>query len=116
MRMNDYGHKGYPDMSYHGESAWLSGFYQEKSAFGTMYCGSYVTKEDESNDDFIYVGYNFHTGMSHLALPKLPAKKKWYLVMDTSDISTPFLEKEVCVENQQLLAVKAQSTVVLIGK
>ena len=116
MHMNDYGHNGYPDLSYHGESAWLSGFYQEKSAFGTMYCGGYATKADGSKDDFIYVGYNFHTGMSHLALPKLPDKKKWHLVMDTSDIATPFLEKEVCVENQQLLAVKAQSTVVLIGK
>ena len=116
MRMNDYGHKGHPDLSYHGESAWLSGFYQEKSSFGTMYCGSYATKEDGSADDFIYVGYNFHTGMNHLALPKLPDKKKWYLIMDTSEAAEPFFTKEVCVENQQLLAVKAQSTVVLIGK
>lgn len=115
MRMNDYAHEGYPDMSYHGSHAWLSDFYQEKSAFGTMYCGNYAKREDGSKDDFIYVGYNFHTGMSHLALPKLPDKKKWYLVMNTAE-AVPFLEEEVCVENQQLLAVKAQSTVVLIGK
>lgn len=116
VRMNDYGRKGYPDVSYHGESAWLSGFYYEKAAYGTMYCGSYEKKEDGTTDDFIYVGYNFHSGLTHLALPKLPDKKRWYLVMDTSEGAEPFLAKEVCIENQQLLAVKAQSTVVLVGK
>lgn len=116
MHMNDYKQKGHPDLSYHGENAWMSGFYQEKAALGMMYCGSYAKKADGTNDDFIYIGYNFHTGMSHLALPKLPKKMKWYLVMDTAAGLEPFLEKESCAENQQLLAVKAQSVVILIGK
>lgn len=116
MHMNDYGHKGYPDLSYHGESAWLSGFYQENTALGIMYCGDYAKKENGENDDFIYVGYNFHTGLKHLALPKLPNKKKWYMIMNTSDTNTAFLEKEICLENQQLFEIKAQTTVILIGK
>lgn len=116
MQMNDYGHMGCPDLSYHGENAWISGFHQETSAFAAMYCGSYAKKEDGTGDDFIYVGYNFHTGISHLALPKLPNKMKWYLVMDTSQLQCPFTEKALCLDNQQLFKMKAQSTVVLIGK
>ena len=116
VRMNDYGRKGYPDVSYHGESAWLPGFYYQKAAFGTMYCGDYAKKADGSYDDFVYVGYNFHSGMTHLALPKLPGRKKWYQVMDTAEIDGAFFAEEICVENQQLLAVAAQSVVVLIGK
>lgn len=116
MHMNDYGRKGCPDLSYHGESAWLSGFYQENTAFGIMYCGDYAKKEDGTNDDYIYVGYNFHSGLNHLALPKLPDKKKWYMVMNTLNADAPFVEKEVCLENQQLFEIKAQTTVILIGK
>lgn len=116
VHMNDYGRKGYPDVSYHGESAWLPGFYYQKAAYGTMYCGDYAKKADGSKDDFVYVGYNFHSGMTHLALPKLPDKKMWHLVMDTSEGENAFLKEEVCIENQQLMAVKAQSVVVLVGK
>jgi len=116
MHMNDYGRKGCPDMSYHGASAWLSGFYQQNTAFGIMYCGDYVKKDNGENDDYIYVGYNFHSGLNHLALPKLPNKKKWYMVMNTLNAESPFLEKEVCLENQQLFEIKAQTTVILIGK
>ena len=116
MRLNDYGRKGCPDLSYHGANAWLSGFYQENTALGIMYCGDYAKKEDDTNDDYIYVGYNFHSGLNHLALPKLPDKKKWYMVMNTLNADAPFLEEEVCLENQQLYEIKAQTAVILIGK
>ena len=106
MHMNDYKHIGYPDLSYHGENAWISGFYQEKNAFGTMYCG----------DEFLYIGYHFGAGSKNLALPKLPKNKKWYLVMNTSNLEEPFLKEEICLENQQLLQINAQSTVALIAK
>lgn len=36
-------------------------------------------------DDMVYIGYNFHTGVNELALPKLAGKKKWYVVMDTAE-------------------------------
>ena len=114
--MNDYGHMGCPDLSYHGENAWISGLYQETAALGMMYCGGYAKKEDGKAEDYLYVGYNFHMGINQLALPKLPKKMKWFLVMDTSNLTSPFLERERCLENQQLFQIKAQSTVVLVGK
>lgn len=116
MQMNDYGHMGCPDLSYHGENAWISGLYQETAALGMMYCGGYAKKEDGKAEDYLYVGYNFHMGINQLALPKLPKKMKWFLVMDTSNLTSPFLERERCLENQQLFQIKAQSTVVLVGK
>ena len=81
-----------------------------------MYCGDYAKKKDGSNEDFIYVGYNYHSAVTPLALPKLPEKKQWYLVMDTSEVDGAFLAEEVCVENQHLLSLAAQSVVVLVGK
>ena len=36
--------------------------------------------------------------------------------MNTLDANAPFMEKEVCLENQQLFEIKAQTTVILIGK
>ena len=49
-----------------------------------LYCGAYAKKADGSEDDFLYIGYNFGNGVCELALPKLPEKKKWYQVMNTA--------------------------------
>ncbi len=80
-----------------------------------MYCGAYVCKEDGTEDDFIYVGYNFHNGPDKLALPKLPEKKHWYLVMDTARGKEAFLEKEEKIE-ELALSMRGQSVAILIGK
>lgn len=116
MQLNDYGHKGCPDLSYHGENAWISGFIRENKSFGTMYCGEYAKDAEGNTDDYVYIGYNFKAGTTHLALPKLPAKKKWYLCCDTSESERPFLEKVKLLENQHLVPVKAQSVMILLGK
>ena len=116
MQRNDYGRKGFPDLSYHGEAAWISEFPEECNVAGTMYCGAYAVKEDQNTDDFIYVGYNFGNGMGNLALPKLPDKKEWYLVMDTSENETPFFADEQKIESFNVMKVKAKSIVILIGK
>lgn len=114
-RFSDYGRKGFPDLSYHGENAWISALTGEQQAVGVMYCGAYEKRADGSEDDMVYVGYNFHTGLSRLALPKLPDKKKWYLCMDTSRGKEAFLENEE-VQKKMQIAVKGQSVVILIGK
>lgn len=115
MQQNDYGRKGFPDLSYHGESAWISALPMDREAVGVMYCGSYAKKEDGSSDDFIYIGYNFHNGLSNLALPKLPGKRKWYLAVTTAG-EEAYFEKGKLLENQHLLSVEGQSISILIGK
>lgn len=116
MCLNDYKHKGYPDLSYHGENAWISAFSMDKQAVGMMYCGAYIQDENGTEDDFIYIGYNFHNGLSTLALPRLPEKRKWYLVLDTSRGREPFADKQERISNQQQLAMRPYSVAVLIGK
>lgn len=116
MALNDHGRKGFPDLSYHGENAWISAFPQDKQAVGLMYCGAYTLLDDGTEDDFIYIGYNFHSSLGNLALPRLAGQRQWYLVMDTSFETDAFLEQEEKLKCQQMVAVKAQSVVILIGK
>lgn len=113
--LNDFLRKGFPDLSYHGENAWISSLPQDRQAVGMMYCGAYEEFQDGTKDDFIYIGYNFHMGLSRLALPKLPDKKKWYLVMDTARGIQPFLEEE-SVQREQQIALEGQSIIILVGK
>lgn len=113
--LSDFGRKGFPDLSYHGENAWISTLSGERQSMGMMYCGAYEKCADGSEDEMIYVGYNFHTGSDRLALPKLSDKKKWYLCMDTARGREPFLTKEEVLSEQQI-EVKGQSVVILIGK
>lgn len=115
MRQNDYKGKGCPDLSYHGEHAWISMIPRERQAAGVMHCGDYAVREDGTADDFIYVGYNFYSGINELALPKLPEHKKWYLVMNTSK-EEPFLKEEKCLLNQHILLMESQSICIVIGK
>ena len=114
MELNDYGRKGFPDLSYHGESAWISSIPADRQAAGILYCGEYEKKTDQTPDDYIYIGYNFHSGLSHLALPKLPQNKKWYLLMTTAAENSFLPEKEI-LEDQHLLAIEGQSINIVIG-
>ncbi|MGN0141470.1 MAG: alpha-amylase family glycosyl hydrolase [Roseburia sp.] len=116
MRFSDYKNVGFPDLSYHGEKAWISSFSLDKQAVGMFYCGEYGVKEDGTPEDDVYIGYNFHHMWCGLALPKLSEKKKWHLVMDTSRGHASFPEKVECLKNQQILSMEAQSVVILIGK
>lgn len=114
-QLSDFKRKGFPDLSYHGESAWVAGFSREEQAVGIMYCGAYARREDGSEDDDIYIGYNFRPGISRLALPKLPEGKKWYLVMDTARGREAFFACEEPQKDAQVV-IRGQSIVILVGK
>lgn len=76
FRFTDYRSVGAPDMSYHGENAWISQIDHGKKSLGVMYCGAYA-KEGEDKTD-LYLGYNFSAYETRLALPILQ-NKKWTL-------------------------------------
>lgn len=114
-RLSDYNRRGLPDLSYHGENAWLTAVTCDRQLVGMMYCGAYSLREDGTEDDFVYVGYNFRSGAGELALPKLPGQREWYLVMDTARGRQPFLEQADKITERKLKAEK-QSVVLLIGK
>ncbi len=113
FRFHDYKNLGAPDLSFHGENAWISGIDPGRMNLGMMYYGAYGT--DEAKED-IYVAYNFFSAVSSLALPKLEKKKKWYVAIDSAANENPVLGAPQLAQNQQTLSMKPQSVCVLIGK
>lgn len=74
-QLSDAKGTGYPDLSYHGENAWISELSGERQSLGMLYCG----KEDgdgTEGEEFLYVGCNFHMGPTRLALPKHSREEK----------------------------------------
>lgn len=72
LRGVDYKAKGFPDVSLHGERAWYCNSENTSRLLGVFYCGGYAEKADGTEDDFIYVIYNFHWENRNAALPNLP--------------------------------------------
>lgn len=108
FRQMDYIGCGYPDVSYHSESAWYSDFAEYNRHMGVLYCGKYGRMNREE-DDFIYVLYNMHWISHTFALPKLPVNLKWHVMLDTSQ--TEQLGRSI--EKQLEISVDARSIIVL---
>ncbi len=116
MQMCDYASKGCPDLSYHGENAWIPApsFYPQ--AVGILYCGAYAKRADGTEDDYVYIGLNFHIAPQSLALPKFSGQLQWYRAVNTADKETPFYEPPEKIERQPQIVVPPQSIIILIGK
>ena len=78
----DYKSCGSPDISYHGSEAWKPSWEHYSRHIGFMLCGEYA---EGCEGDFYYVAVNMHWEKHEFALPKLPKKKKWKKLLDTSN-------------------------------
>jgi len=85
LRIMDYIACGYPDLSYHGPTAWRPQLENYSRHVGIMYCGKYARKDREKEDDFFYVAMNMHWEAHELALPRLPKGMKWEPVYCTGE-------------------------------
>ena len=94
---------GLPEISYHGENAWMSGPEYGRCAIGILYCGEYIIDEKGKTDDLIYVAYNFMGGQQSLALPKLPFEGYWMKTVDTAVLEEPFLSKPERTRDQKVM-------------
>ena len=103
---------GYPDLSYHGKRAWYPEFDTSHRQIGIMYCGKYAIDEHGKEDDFIFIAYNMHWNEHEFALPNLPNKKKWEVVIDTSQSNDTTKMQKI----DKKLTVNERSIVILIGK
>lgn len=95
FRFSDYRLLGAPDLSFHGENAWIAEPDAGRLCIGMLYSGAYSPDASKSED--VYVAYNFLAAESRLALPKAEPDKDWYLVMD-SDSGTPYYEEQILQE------------------
>lgn len=92
---------GYPDLSFHGETAWRPQLENYVRHLGVMYCGLYGREEQERQEgpkeavaldgkgdrvfDFMYLAMNMHWEGHKLGLPRLPKGKKWVPCFTTGD-------------------------------
>ena len=83
LRLMDYIGCGYPDLSYHGKSAWRPQTEYQNHTVGVMFCGKYAMKNKEKEDDFLYLAINMHWEKHELALPKLPRGMEWKQIINT---------------------------------
>lgn len=100
---------GYPDISYHGSSAWFNACENYDRHVGIMYCSKY-DGETGADDTFklIYVAYNMHWEKHQLALPKLQAESTWRVVM-CSDKE----QAAACVKEEKVVEVLPRTVAVL---
>lgn len=113
FQMSDYKRTGYPDLSYHSSEAWISDVKGNARAVGVMYSESYA-KEEDTEETFLYIGYNFYMGLQVFALPKLPKGKHWYQIMDTAQMC-PFFKEPRLLKNNSYEAF-GQTISILVGR
>ena len=78
----DYKSCGSPDISYHGTEAWKPSWEHYSRHIGFMLCGDYA---EGCDGRFYYVAVNMHWEDHEFALPKLPKKKAWKMLMKTGN-------------------------------
>jgi glycogen operon protein len=74
---------GFPDVSFHGSSAWQleDGF--DTRSLGVMFAGT----SGETGEDAVFLAVNAHWENRGVALPELPQGWSWRLMVSTADIS-----------------------------
>lgn len=97
---------GIPDISYHGESAWVTPGDISSRQLGVLYSGTEVGDVD------CFIAYNMHWEPHVFALPQLKDHKKWCLILDTTDA----IETEVVLEEQKSIELRPRSIALLVGK
>lgn len=85
LRLMDYLSCDYPDLSYHGESAWRPQTEHHSRSIGMMLCGKYARNDEGQEDAFLYIAINMHWERHSLALPRLPKNMRWELVLTTAE-------------------------------
>ncbi len=112
----DYRSLGYPDISYHGQRAWYGDLDSLSRQIGILYCEGYG-QEDSRTQDFLYLAYNLHWEPQRLALPHLPGKMQWAVVLKTctaQEQKGPWFEEDyVLVPARTILVLAADKKTIL---
>lgn len=108
----DYASCGYPDISYHSESAWYPRFDNHLRHIGICICGRYALVDRVHEDDFFFICVNMHWETHSFGLPKLPKNLHWSVIMDSS-VSDGDDFSAVLSENEDEITVKDRRIVIL---
>lgn len=108
MQRKDYKRLGTPDLSYHGEGAWLSDVTGDLSCVGCLYNGEYA-KESEQ----IYIGLNFSDRRRKLALPEHKGYGEWRIAFSTGKENLS--EDKIKNTKEKWLSLESDTIVVLVA-
>jgi glycogen operon protein len=110
FQFSDYKGVGCPDMSYHGENAWILEPQDGPGALGIMYCGAY---EPDGAD--IYVAYNFSSAATTIAMPEPQKGRKWFLAIDSGDEAKPFAESKEAFTLSRVM-IRSEAILVFVSR
>jgi len=118
LKNMDYLSCGFPDISYHQDSAWKSSLNNYLLHIGVMLCGDYGVNSNEAKDDTIYIAYNMHWENHMFGLPKLKSGYKWEYIFGTCDADFTKDVVESLIESQEEICVNKRSVMVFyaVGK
>ncbi len=83
---------GYPDLSYHGESAWRAQTEPYSRSMGILYSNAYAQENHGADAELLYAGINLHWNEKVLSLPRPPKAKRWKMVLTTGE--APAMEED----------------------
>jgi isoamylase len=114
----DYAASGYPDVSWHGTSAWRPDWSSESRTLAFMLCGKHA-RGGHVPDDYLYVAMNMHWEGRGFELPRLPGDMLWHVFANTSaappeDIWEP--GSEPSLGEQHYFMMGPRSVAVLVGR
>jgi glycogen operon protein len=124
----DYIACGYPDMSYHGTTAWYPDFSNYSRVLGILIAGDYSVAYPDSSmvagpnkykkvkkdkDDYFYFAFNMHWEKHEFELPKLPNGKKWKVIIDTSkeDDIDKLADKTLVVDERCIVVLQSTNDI-----
>jgi isoamylase len=73
---------GLPHFSKHDTEPWYLDSWEETRVLGVMFAG--WNKEDDGNDDIVYIAINAHWEKQYVRLPDLPADLEWRIAVNTA--------------------------------
>lgn len=89
---------GFPDISYHGSSAWYQTMENYDRHIGIMYC---------ENNELVYVAYNMHWESHMLGLPKVPAGSHWKIELTSSD------DEKISLDDNKAIFMEPRTSAIL---
>lgn len=98
---------GIPEISYHGEDAWVVNCDEENRSFGIFY------HVKEQVEEFVLVLYNMHWENRELGLPVLPKGMTWY---EAASTEYGVLKEENELEKINRIELEPRTVKVLVGK
>lgn len=99
---------GVPDISYHGDNAWVAPVHSKSRKLGVYYHNA------EGSISDCLIAYNMDEEKLGFALPKLPKDKKWYRIFTTAEET--FQLEERLERNQKLTKVDGRTIAMFVGR